>query len=254
MTGKFPKLDAWEAGAAAPKMRQLEEFAKATYVPIGFLFLTEPPVEELPVPDFRTFRDEGMRWPSPDLLETIYACELRQDWYREFARGSCLGTGRTRWQPSPRGDPLEAAAQLRDALGFGLARRVEYRTWTEALSGLVEHAEDAGILVMISGIVGSNTHRPLDPKEFRGFSLVDEMAPVVFINGADTKAAQIFSLAHELAHIALGGSAVSRLTLRVSTRRTTGLSAGAIRSPRSCSCRWIRSGRSTTMVATSSTN
>lgn len=206
---KFP-LQAWEAGTASPTMRQLEDFARATYTPVGFLFLEEPPQEVVPIPDFRTFDDAGVRRASPNLLDTIYACERRQAWFREFAEAH--GSDRVELVGSLSLDTpvAQAARSLRDDLGFGLDRRAEFRNWTAALGGLIEHAEDAGVLVMINGVVGSNTQRRLDPKEFRGFALADDLAPVVFINGADTKAAQIFTLAHELAHISLGESAVSR--------------------------------------------
>jgi Zn-dependent peptidase ImmA (M78 family) len=210
LTTSFPKLDDWEAGTAMPTMRQLEKYAQATHTPIGFLFLSKPPIEKLPIPDFRTLSNRSLHTPTPDLLDTIYACEQRQEWYRIFVEAhgdkpidfvGSLNLNR---------DVIEAAGKLRDIFGFGLARRAEFYTWTEALKGLAEHAEEAGVLVMTSGIVGSNTHRKLNPEEFRGFALVDDIAPLVFINGADTKAAQIFTLAHELVHIALGGSAISR--------------------------------------------
>ncbi len=82
-------------------------------------------------------------------------------------------------------------------------------TWTDALRHFVEQADDLGILVMCNGVVHNNNYRHLDPKEFRGFAMSDDLAPLVFINGADTKSAQMFTLAHELAHIWLGQSGVS---------------------------------------------
>lgn len=206
---KFP-VEAWESGDRQPTMKQLEDFAKATYTPVGFLFLAEPPHEELPIPDFRTFGDKPVRTPTPDLLDTIYACEQRQAWYRDYAETNRAEPVELVASQSLEAPVERAADALRDELGFALDRRVEFSNWTYAFDGLREHAENAGVLVMTNGVVGSNTHRPLNPDEFRGFALVDELAPVVFINGADTKAAQIFSLAHELAHLALGESAVSR--------------------------------------------
>jgi len=211
LTARFRKLPEWESGDTRPTLKQVEAFAKAVHVPVGFLFLAEPPEEALPISDFRTFDGQGVRHPSPDLLDTIYACQERQSWYRDFIRTSGLSAPDFVGSIKANTRSEVAAARMRGDLNFDLAARRKCRTPSKAFRLLVDRAEDAGILVMVSGIVGSNTRRKLDPDEFRSFALADTQAPVVFINNTDTKAAQIFTLIHELAHVWLGISALSNV-------------------------------------------
>jgi Zn-dependent peptidase ImmA (M78 family) len=203
---RFPKLNAWERGEQQPTLKQLESFAHATHTAIGFLFLPQPPEEQVPLPDYRTLRDRGVQRPSADLLDTIYQCQERQDWYREFALLNHETPAEFVGSLTARASTEYAANAIRTALRFGIGERGS--TWTDALRILIDRAEALGILVMVSGVVGSNTHRKLDPREFRGFALADPLAPLVFVNGADTKAAQIFTLLHELAHLWLGDTAL----------------------------------------------
>ncbi|MEA3363733.1 MAG: ImmA/IrrE family metallo-endopeptidase, partial [Thermodesulfobacteriota bacterium] len=206
---KFPKVADWLRGELAPTLKQLEAFARMTRTPVGFFFLPEPPDISLPIPDFRTMVAERPVSPSPDLLETIYLCQQRQDWYRDYAH--LYGEEALAWIGSGtvEADVVEVAARLRNIIGFDLTERQRCATWGDALRFFIERVEKTGVLVMVSGIVGSNTHRKLSPEEFRGFALVDSHAPVIFINGADSKSAQMFTLAHELTHLWLGEAGVS---------------------------------------------
>jgi Zn-dependent peptidase ImmA (M78 family) len=205
---KFPSLSEWERGTKEPTLKQLEAFANATHTPIGFFFLQTPPQEKVPIPDFRTPGNAFVHDPSPDLLETIYQCQQRQDWYRDYVRSigerplSFVGSASTS------SSVTNTASKIRDALLLDLDHRRDLGTWEEARRQLIEQADAIGVLVMVSGIVGSNTHRTLDPEEFRGFALADEIAPLIFVNGADTRSAQMFTIAHELAHLWLGKTAL----------------------------------------------
>ena len=208
LTARFPHLADWEAGEVQPTLRQLEQYAQATHAPLGFFFLPVPPQEAIPIPDFRTM-GHGVPRLSADLLDVIYTCQARQTWYRDEA----LVNGET---PLPfvgsltlATSPAEAAESIRQQLGFSVQARRECPTWAEALRLFIAQAEQVGVMVMVSGVVMNNNTRHLDPKEFRGFALADVIAPLVFINGADSKSAQMFTLAHELAHLWLGQTALS---------------------------------------------
>ncbi len=205
----FPKYRLWETGEESPTLKQLEALARKTHAPLGFFFLNDPPFEEVPIPDFRTVGNEHVGHPSPDLLDTIYACQQRQSWYVDFAH--IAGDEPLPFVRSARStdDVVETAERIRNVLGFDIDERRRLPTWTDALRRFIEQADTSGILVMCSGVVANNTRRRLDPDEFRGFVLADPLAPLIFINGADTKAAQMFTLAHELAHVWLGQSAIS---------------------------------------------
>jgi len=205
---KLPIVSKWLSGESKPTLRQLEHLARVTATPLGYFFLPEPPEEQLPVPYFRTHEQQTPPPPSTELIDTIQTMCRRQDWMREYL----LDEGA---EPLPfvrSARPSESirtvASSIRNALGLDTKWARAYGSWTAALLGLRRRMEDIGIVVVINSIVGNNTHRGLDPQEFRGFVLVDEYAPLVFVNGADAKAAQMFTLAHELAHLWFGQSAI----------------------------------------------
>lgn len=209
LTTRFRKWPLWLNGEAKPTLKQLEDFARLTHTAIGYFFLPEPPALALPVPDFRTLRDEALAEPSSDLLDTLYLCQQRQDWYRDHARMHGLPALPFVGSASVQEAPEAVAQRLRQTLDLSSETRRQMPTWTDALRQLIAKAEDAGVMVMVSSVVGSNSHRKLDVGEFRGFALADPLAPLVFLNGADSKAAQMFTLAHELAHLWLGATGVS---------------------------------------------
>lgn len=210
---KFPHLTEWRAGTRRPTVKQLEKFAHATHAPFGQLFLLAPPEEPLPVPDMRTLCDAAIGRPSADLLDTIYLCQMRQDWFRDFALENSMDQVSYFGSATVSDAPANIAQSMREVLGVNPEDGPLAPSWGTAFSLLSDRVEASGTLVMVNGVVGANTHRVLRPEEFRGFTLADDLAPLVFVNGADSKAAQIFTLLHEFAHVWLGGSALSDVVL-----------------------------------------
>lgn len=188
---------------------RVDNLAAKTYTPLGYLYLPKPPEEPLPIRDFRTRDGSPPRRPSPDLLDTVYQMLRRQNWMRDdlieggadrlaFVGAHSLTDG-----------PAEVAAAMRAALGLDAGWAQEISGWSDALRILRNKLDKVGVLVVFNGVVGNNNHRKLDSKEFLGFALVDAYAPLVFVNSADFIAAQMFTLAHEVAHLFVGETGLS---------------------------------------------
>lgn len=201
------------------RFTQAEKLAKVTHTPFGLLYLASPPEDRLPVSDFRTVGSAPPKRPSPDLLDVVDDAMQRQDWFREYLLAEGEKALEFVGSLSIQLAIQDAASRVRKVVQFDATLRAEARTWEDALTAQIARIEDSGVLVMRSGIVRSNTHRPLSVDEFRGFALADPYAPLIFLNGRDALAAQMFTLAHELVHIWLGASGVSNLERTYPTGR-----------------------------------
>jgi len=209
---KVPTVAKWIAGTKKPTVKQLETFSKKVHLPFGYLFLTEPPKESLPIPFFRTNLPAVAGNPqatgvSVNVYDTILLMQQRQDWLSDYLKEN-------EFRPLPfvgrfkdGQNVSEIVDNIRKTLGVTENWASDFETWKDALDNLTHKIEDTGIIMVFNGIVENNTSRPIKVDECRGFVLVEEMAPFMFINNSDGKAAQMFTIVHELAHIWTGHSA-----------------------------------------------
>ncbi|MCW8277040.1 ImmA/IrrE family metallo-endopeptidase [Pseudomonas sp. PCH199] len=204
---KPARVAEWEAGETKPTFLQAQKWANLAHIPFGFLFLQNPPVEQMPLPDLRTVGGIAPQRPSLELLDTVRDAIRKQDWYLEYQQQQehqpLAFVGRF----NSRAQVREVVEDIRRTLNVNPdIARLDYDKYSRAL---IEAAETAGILVMRTGIALGNTHRKLEVSEFRGFAISNAFAPVVFINSSDAPTARLFTLLHELAHIWIGSSGVS---------------------------------------------
>jgi len=202
----FPKLTEWINEESDPTVKQLEKLTKKLHVPFGYMFSEDLPEENISFPFFRAGKEPSEK-VSLNVYHTIQILKDRQNWLTEYMRESGyedlpfvgkynVGTGY-----------LAIVNDIRNTLHLKQNWASKHPTWERTLDFLTYKIEEAGIIVTFNGIVENNTTRKISVDECRGFVLVNELAPFLYINSADTKAAQMFTLIHELAHIWLGESA-----------------------------------------------
>jgi Zn-dependent peptidase ImmA (M78 family) len=188
---------------------QAERFAQLVNVPFGFLFLKAPPDQRAaPLPDFRSVQD---REPLGQEFFDVYDDVIyKQTWYSDYLQSIDA-------DPIPfigkyiadKVSAIELAKDIRNTIGLTPQLMDSISASDDLYSVIVGLAEKVGVLVFKNGVVGNNTRRPIEVAQFRGFAIADQHAPAIFINGRDAKAAWLFTLVHELAHLWLGASGVS---------------------------------------------
>ena len=203
---RFPDIKKWERGEVKPTFGQLEKLGKATHTPYGCFFMDEPFLDEYPVPHHCT-RGKARENPSVNMLDTISQMELRQAWVRDHMIHEKKPPLAFFASAAKNKNPGAVAEKMRNALGFSAEWAQQHANWQEAFLALRDGIQKSGVIVVTSGVVDHNTHRPLDANEFRGFVLADKYAPFIFINNTDPKASQMLTLAHAFAHVLLGKSA-----------------------------------------------
>ena len=206
---EVPQAAKWVQGEKEPTLKQLENFAKKLHVPFGFLLLDEPPKEAIVPPLFRTIDAAGGL--PPTVRDTIVLLRQRQDWLSDFLRDNGHDALPFVGSAAQTDNPVELAGRMRGLLGLPANQPIRRGKAGDTLRLLADTLDEVGIHVFISGVDGNNNRRPIPVENCRGFVLLDDFAPFVFVNNQDAKAAQLFTLAHEFAHVLVGREGLLQL-------------------------------------------
>ena len=206
---KFPAWREWVEERKIPTIKQVEEIARYSHLPFGIFFLEEPPTVELPIPDYRLGQSGDQATPSQDLLDVIDLSIQRQAWFQDYALKIGLDNADIT-RATQQDDPVIVAAVAASELDFTVADRARLRSREKARNHLRRNFEQRGGLAIITSMVGNNNQRMLDRDEFRGFTLADDLVPLIFVNSSgDSLSGQIFTFLHEYGHVALRTTGVS---------------------------------------------
>ena len=206
---KPEKIIAWETGKEYPNFQQAQKLASTLSIPLGYLFLSDPPEITVPIADFRTLPGKPSTSISLNLQDLLDDALRKRDWYSEWRKSEGLAPFEFIGKFTIQDKPSDIVQDMRQVLDIPPDYASHMKTWDDHLRLFVQKVEHCGILVLQSGIVGNNTHRKLSLEEFRGFTLADKYAPLIFVNAQDSIAARIFTIVHELTHLWTGTSGIS---------------------------------------------
>ncbi len=202
------ELSAWETGTQAPTYPQLEKLAYEIYKrPIAIFFLPKPPEESTPKQEFRTLPDAELDNLIPDTRFKIRKAHAYQISLREVFE-NVNPSERKIWQRMSlvySNNPLDVARQaqkIREHIGITISEQSKWKDVDAALKSWRYAIEDNGVFIFKD---------TLKQGEISGFCLTDAHFPLIYINNSTPKTRQVFSLAHELAHLLMDANGMSKL-------------------------------------------
>ncbi|KFI91549.1 DNA-binding protein [Bifidobacterium saguini DSM 23967] len=196
-----------ETGPLSLSFTKLSAIGSALQVPFGALVRSVvPESHEDELIRYRTVDNHGVE-ASRNLQDTIAIMRNRQDWARDEMIAQGFGENLLVGSVPSHATVSELAGHIREGLSLdvGWCRRKSSADRFRFLRG---KASAAGLMVMVDSRVGTSNARRLDVREFRAFVLLDDVAPLIFVNRNDSYTAMLFSLLHEIGHVLLGSNEV----------------------------------------------
>lgn len=196
----YPKLLDWESGKTLATANQLKDFSKKFRFPFGYFFLSEIPQDSIGIPFFRSFA-ENDAVSDFNIRELIRILTDRKEWVSDYLKTNGADKLSAVGLYKDESDVIVIKNGILDYLGLEDGWQLAFKTPEQAIKHIVSLLEENNIFVTFNSVVGFDSHRQIPVKLCRGFCLVDDYAPFIFVNSNDSKKAQLFTLIHELAHI-----------------------------------------------------
>lgn len=182
-----------EEGEKHPTFDELKELSKAYKRTIATLLLANPPKEK-PLPaDRRTVDSAGVGIFHEKSILAVRKARALIASLVELKQDAGIAITKFPYKALIQENPASIAKKLRNELKLDEVR--QFSSINIALEAYIEKIEELGIAVF---------QLSLTKDKLRGFSIVDEIMPIIAIKGGgENPTAKIFTLFHELGHILL---------------------------------------------------
>ena len=207
------RLEAWENGTEQPTFAQLKKIAKLYKIHISIFYLPEPPIGFQSLIDYRVL-------PKASAINKEQTYKLNANIIEAFERREMLIEFYELLEESPpqitlkaneREEPARAAKKITEFLELNRTHLQQANDPYTALKFWKQTVETKGILVCHTSV---NTHLSVELKTVRGFCIAQRPFPVIVLNPKDSPYGRVFTIIHELVHIAIGKSIIQNTGFR----------------------------------------